>query len=238
MRILFTVPTHNEADAIEYVVGSFLREAHVLGLDASAQVIDDHSSDDTVARVRRMGVPVHELRDEHGLAAAFRLEMQRAIETSADYFVHIDGDGQHRATDLSKFLPAMASGFDLILGNRLHVRPEGMTDIRYDANLLLSRIVGSIIGRPISDSQTGFRAIRRRVAETFTTRGEFTYTQEQIIRAFHHGLALAEVPIAVQERTFGPSRLVKSPVHYLARAFQDIERTVDSLQRDEGVARS
>jgi hypothetical protein len=79
-------------------------------------------------------------------------------------------------------------------------------------------------GDKISDSQTGYRAIRRLLAESIHISSAFTYTQEQIIRAKHKGFKIGEVSITPRRRISGGSRLVKNPFHYLKHAFSDLEK--------------
>lgn len=232
MQALLTIPVHNESETIENVISSFIKISESLGLLMDVQVIDDNSTDGTSELVRQMGITVHRVINGTGLADAFRTEMIYALATKADYFIHVDGDGQHLASDLPAFLEKMFAGDPLILGNRLHTKPPGMSEVRFDANILLSRIVSSLAAQPISDSQTGYRVIRRDVAESCKIMGSYTYTQEQILRASHNGYIISEVPINVNERTSGASRLVKSPITYLSRVFRDLENIVETLGCD------
>lgn len=224
------MPAHNEEATIETVISQFMAEADGLGLSFKVQVIDDHSTDNTRHLVEQMGIPVYHVRHETGLASAFRTEIEAALSSEADYFIHVDADGQHRAEDLSLFLSKVSEGYDLILGNRLHVLPVNMSELRYEGNILLSKIISLLAGQVICDSQTGFRIISRRVAETCQIKSSYTYTQEQIVRASHAGFRIAEVPIFIGPRLAGQSRLMRSPFHYLARVFEDLERLAAELK--------
>ena len=80
-----------------------------------------------------------------------------------------------------------------------------------------------VTGVTISDSQTGYRVMKRSVIDSVGIKSKFTYTQEQIIRAAHMGFRIGEVPINARQRAYGASRLVKNPFYYLKNAFSDIE---------------
>jgi glycosyltransferase involved in cell wall biosynthesis len=229
MEILLTIPAHNECRTIRNVIYEFREESKKLGITMGIQVIDDNSTDGTAEIVRGMGIKLYHVMNGSGLAEAFRTEMVHALHTSADYFIHVDGDGQHCASDMGAFLERMLRGEPLILGNRLHQKPDGMSDIKFDANVFLSRVVSSLCGQVIHDSQTGYRAFRRDVAESFRICGTFTYTQEQIRKAAYHGFQISEVPVHIAARIDGDSRLVKNPIYYLSRAFRDIETVLEAI---------
>jgi len=223
MRFLLTIPARNEESTIAEVIGEYMEEASRLGIQLSVQVVDDGSTDNTVEIIRNINVPVCHVENSSGLAEIFRKEMELALKGDADVFIHADADGQHSAKDLHLLINKLSEGFDLVLGSRMHGRPLGMPDIHYAANILLSEIVSILSGQRISDSQTGYRAIRRRVAEFVRISSSFTYTQEQIIRAARAGFKVCEVSITARPRRCGVSRLVRNPFHYLKHAFSDLE---------------
>lgn len=224
MHYLLTMPARNEEATIAEVINEYLDEASRLGIALKVQVVDDNSTDNTFRIVEDMGIQIYRNDEAPGLANVFKKEMQYALLTEADVFIHVDADGQHRAQDLQLFLEKVPEGFDLILGNRLHTRPLGMPDINYTANVLLSNIVSILSGSDISDSQTGYRVISRRLAESITILSTFTYTQEQIIRATNKGFSIGEVLITSRARVSGTSRLVRNPFYYLKHAFADLEK--------------
>jgi glycosyltransferase involved in cell wall biosynthesis len=224
MRYLLTIPARNEAATISEVINEYLGEASRLGITLSVQVVDDNSADDMFQIVKDMHIPIFKVETGSGLANVFRKEMELALLSDADVFIHVDADGQHRAQDLHLFIERLSEGFDLVLGNRMHTRPFGMSDIHYTANILLSDIVSILSGDNISDSQTGYRAMRRSLAESVPISSTFTYTQEQIIRAKHKGFKIGEVCITPRQRTSGGSRLVENPFYYLKHVFSDLEK--------------
>jgi hypothetical protein len=80
----------------------------------------------------------------------------------------------------------------------------------------------------ITDAQTGFRAIKREVLEQIILSGDYTYTQEMIIRASAEGFYIIDVPVDFYERKHGKSRLIRDPAEYglntsmtMLRAYRD-----------------
>lgn len=229
MVYLLTIPARNESRTIERVLTDFSAEAKRLGIDLDMQVVDDNSTDQTAQVVERLGVRVIRCEGGPGLANAFRTEMSAGLSTKADFFVHTDADGQYLAKDLEALIEPLSTGYDLVLGNRLHHQPPGMSEMRYEGNKMLSMVVSKLVRQNLADTQTGYRAFRRCVAENCAISGDYTYTQEQILRAGAAGYRICEVPIENRPRGAGTSRLMRTPFHYLSAVALDIEKIVAEL---------
>jgi hypothetical protein len=133
------------------------------------------------------------------------------------------------ADDLPSLLAA-AGPERLVIGNRLHVRPSGMSEIRYEWNGHLSRLVGLLAGASVLDGQSGFRVFHRSLATDIRISGRYTYTQEQIIRAARAGYRIVQPSVSFVERQSGLSRLMRSPLSYMAHVFDDLDRLATELQ--------
>ncbi|MFH1118051.1 MAG: glycosyltransferase family 2 protein [Pseudomonadota bacterium] len=212
----------NESASIADVIHGFRCKAQELGLDLSVQVVDDGSTDSTSKKAAGAGASVYRFSSPVGLAAAFNRELALAAESGVDYVVHVDADGQHSPGDLPKFIEKAMDNYDLILGNRLHVRPAFFADWQYHGNIFISEIVSNLLGVAITDSQTGYRVFSRDVATTIKIMGSVTYTQEQILRAVCASFTVIEIPIATQPRLHETSRIVGDPLHYMATVFNDL----------------
>jgi glycosyltransferase involved in cell wall biosynthesis len=224
----------NEAESIADVISGFRLKAQEMGLVLQIHVVDDGSTDLTMARAISAGASMYRFQAPVGLAAAFNKELSLAVESGADYVIHIDADGQHSPYDLPKFIQKTLDGYDLILGNRLHIRPEFFADWQYHGNIFLSEVVSALIGKCITDSQTGYRVFSRALATAIRIKGTITYTQEQIVRAVHGSFSITEIPVLTYPRRYGTSRVVSDPLNYLACVFRDLQ----SLARELGLTLS
>lgn len=229
MKFLLTMSARNEAESIAEVISSFRYKAKEIGLNLPIHVVDDGSTDMTMECAISAGASVNRLPVTMGLVAAFNKELALAIESDADYVIHIDADGQHSPHDLSKFIQKVLNGYDLILGNRLHIRPEFFTDWQYHGNIFLSEIVSALINISIRDSQTGYRVFSRAVAKAIRINGTMTYTQEQIVRAAHASFSITEVPVSTYPRKHGASRVVNDPLNYLVCVSRDLQNLAKEL---------
>jgi len=228
-KYLLTIPAKNEETTICKVISNFLFFAKSNGIDLSIQVVDDHSTDDTYSKASSTVANVISNNNKQGLAFCFREEMVSALKTNADVIIHTDADGQYSPLDLMSLIQKYHEGFDLVLGNRLLNQPEGMSNIRYKGNILLSQLISELINIKIYDSQTGYRVFSRRIAEEITIISKFTYTQEQIIRAAHLNFKIAEIPIRFFSRPDKKSRLMRSPFEYLQKVAEDLEHVVADI---------
>ncbi|MHA1434438.1 MAG: hypothetical protein ACTSO7_11405 [Candidatus Heimdallarchaeota archaeon] len=108
---------------------------------------------------------------------------------------------------------------------------EDMSLIKNFGNRAFALVISIMIGKFVSDTQTGFRAFTRKAAKEIPIISTHTYTQEQIIRASRMNFSIKEVPIYFAKRSDGGSRLMKSPFEYAVRAWKNIIRVLIDNQR-------
>jgi glycosyltransferase involved in cell wall biosynthesis len=204
----------------------------LVGREPDIVVVDDHSTDDTREVAQGAGASVLPMIDGGGLAASFRAGVSAAISSGAEVIVHIDADGQYDAADLPRLIAVHRSRGGLVVGNRLWCRPVGMSDFRYRWNKHLSELVTAVTATQIDDAQSGLRVFGRDVADAVPINSRFTYTQEQIVRAAFAGFRISQPQIFFGPRHAGRSRLMRTPVHYLAEVFGDLDRLLLELGVD------
>src|SRR4051794_5221275 len=119
MQTLVIIPTYDEADNVESIVGSVLEHQP----DVDILIADDGSPDGTGEIADRLAVEdarVHVMhRDgKQGLGSAYRAGFEWGLARGYDVLVEMDADGSHRPEDLGRLLKASADGADLVLGSR------------------------------------------------------------------------------------------------------------------------
>jgi glycosyltransferase involved in cell wall biosynthesis len=189
------IPAYNEAATIRDVVERTLPHA------PSVIVVDDGSTDDTPARVA--GLPVTLLVNERNLgkAASIWRGAQTALDAGARSIVTIDGDGQHSPEDLRRIFHAAAQRPNaIVIGARLHARAT-IPRVRYFANRFANFWIAWAAGRPIADTQSGFRYYPAAVFRTLDVRhgrwSSFVFESEVLIAASRAGIDVVCVPISV-----------------------------------------
>lgn len=191
MRIAAVIPARNEAAR----VGDVVRGLTPFGLHR-VLVVDDGSSDGTGAAAAAAGAEVLR-REGGGKGAALRASIAALRADVFDYYLFLDGDGQHDPADLAGFLARLeaAPRPDILLGSRYGDRAR-IPRARWAANALGSWILGRIAGVAWRDTQCGFRMVRKAVLERLDLRAEgFAIEMEVIMKAADRRLVWAEVPV-------------------------------------------
>jgi dolichol-phosphate mannosyltransferase len=204
-RITIVIPTRNEEGMIGEVIDS------VKGYGDHVLVIDGHSSDRTRDVAVEHGAQVM-LDGGKGKGEAIRMALAQA---PGDVLVFIDADGSHEPRDIPAMLaPILAGQADMVGGSRgkggsdeLHGTAEQL--IRYVGSQLIMLAINYRWNVRLTDSQNGFRAIRKDVGLALGLRSNLTtIEQEMIMRALKLGFRVSEIPSHEFERRWGKSKIV------------------------------
>ena len=224
MRLFVQIPCLNEEATLASVIRDIPRR--IAGVDeVKVLIIDDGSSDNTIAVARREGADaVVHLPYTQGLARAFTLGLNRCLELGADIIVNTDGDHQYRGEDIPRLIqPILEGQADIVIGDRqVHTVPH-FSLVKRGLQKLGSRTVSLLANIRIPDATSGFRAYSREAALRLNVFSKFTYTLETMIQAGANQIAITHIPI----RTNGPtrsSRLFSSIPTYLKRSIATILR--------------
>ncbi len=183
----------------------------VKGYGDEVLVIDGHSSDRTREVAEEHGARVM-LDGGKGKGEAIRMALKVA---SGDVIVFIDADGSHEPRDIPAMLaPILAGQADMVVGSRgkggsdeLHGTAEQL--LRYVGSQLIMLAINYRWGVRLTDSQNGFRAIRKDVGLALGLRSNLTtIEQEMLMRALRLGFRVAEIPSHEFERKWGKSKIV------------------------------
>jgi dolichol-phosphate mannosyltransferase len=180
-------------------------------------VVDGSSSDATVEIARAHGVRI--VRDNgKGKGDAIRVG---AAAANHEIVVFLDADGSHDPSDIPRLVEPIRAGVsDLVIGSR---GKGGSDELHGDIEKLL-RLVGSdliLIGinwrwkAGLTDSQNGYRAIRKKVFLDLNTKENITtIEQEMTMKALRKGYRVSEVPTHEYARIAGESTIRLSRVWF------------------------
>ena len=202
-HVAFVIPAMNEQGA----VGEVVRRALATGCAAEVIVVDDGSTDGTAAEAEAAGARVVRLGVNRGKGAALRAGAQ-ASERSILLF--LDADGQDDPAEAQRLLAEIARGADLVIGSRFlgTLHPGAITPVNRVANLALTHGMSALYGARITDSQAGFRAIRREAFLAMPLRARhYDVETEVLARALRGGLKVVEVPVSRSPRAAGHTKM-------------------------------
>jgi glycosyltransferase involved in cell wall biosynthesis len=217
MKLIIQIPCFNEEQTLPLTLADLPRE--VPGFDTVEWlVIDDGSSDRTIAVARENGVDhIVQLTNNQGLAAGFQAGLDAALKLGADVVVNTDADNQYDGRDIPKLVaPIVAGDADMVVGDRQVETIEHFSPLKKLLQKLGSWVVRQASSTDVPDTTSGFRAYNREAALQMQVVSRFTYTLETIIQAGKLLVAVDHVPIRTNEKT-RESRLFPSMGAYVRR---------------------
>jgi glycosyltransferase involved in cell wall biosynthesis len=169
-------------------------------------LVDDASTDDTVAIARRLGLTVIEHPENRGYGGNQKTCYRYALGAGADVVVMIHPDYQYDSRVIPLAVELIRLGnCDVVLGSRIRSRREaldgGMPLYKYVANRVLTAIENVALGQNLGDFHTGFRAYRREVIETIPFLGnsdDFVFDTQFLVQAVYFGFKLGDIPVPVR----------------------------------------
>jgi uncharacterized protein (DUF2062 family) len=193
ITICVIIPTYNNKLTIEAV----LRDVDNVLPDVI--VVDDGSTDGAsqlLDRIAAISVVRHERNQGKGAALAdgFALAVQRGYS----HAISLDGDGQHLAADIPRFVQEIEhSPTGMIIGRR-NLAGRGR---RLKSRILRAHSnfwVWLLTGKWVRDSQTGFRAYPlKRVTELRVKTRRYDFEVEVLVKGLWVGMPVREIPIEV-----------------------------------------
>lgn len=225
-KLIIQIPCYNEAETLGIALAALPRE--VAGFDVVEWlIIDDGSTDDTVAVAKQNGVDhVVRHRNNQGLARGFMTGIQACLEHGADVIVNTDADNQYNADDIPALTaPIVAGEADLVIGTRPISTIEHFSPLKKLLQKLGSWVVRVASRTQVDDAPSGFRALSRDTARHLVVFSEYTYTLETIIQAGQKNMAIRTVPVRVND-DLRPSRLMSSIPSYIKRSIATIIRVL------------
>lgn len=111
-KLLIIIPAFNESATISKIIRQAIEYGDVI-------ILDDASSDDTREKSLESGAKVISNDINLGYEKSLSLGFKAALsDYKYKYLVTLDGDGEHRPDDISRYLEKLISGAHLVCGRR------------------------------------------------------------------------------------------------------------------------
>ena len=224
-KLIIQIPCWNEELNIADTIHSLPR--FILGVDAiEVLIIDDGSSDQTVAKAREAGIDhLVQFSEHRGLAAAFQAGINQAISLGASIIVNTDADNQYMGSEIEKLLqPILLKDADLVIGDRRASKLVFLPYWKKILHRLADWVVSLLVENHAPDPTSGFRAMAVSFAKEINLKDTHSYTVETLIQAYYSGRNVWFVPVdtALVNR---PSRLIKNLGVYIFKSAKSLIRS-------------
>ena len=175
-------------------------------------VVDGHSHDDTAAIVQGKNV-AYLLDSGKGKGAAIRFAISKI---NRDVLVFMDSDGSHQPGEIVSLLKPFEVDRDvaMVVGSRFKGGSEELSSspqeiIRRVGNMLSTFIINTRWRVCLTDTQNGFRAVRRSAAlELDLIEDTFAIEQELTMKCLKKRMKILEFPSFELKRAHGASHVV------------------------------
>ena len=213
LHLVVVMPALNEEKTVADTIRRIPRQ--ISGI-ASVQVVvvNDGSTDSTVAEALGAGAVVVSHGRRQGVGAAFQTALPQALSMGADLIVSIDSDGQFDPAHIPDLiLPVLEGSADFATASRFAdpaLIPQ-MPALKLWGNRAMSRLISGLVGQRFYDVSCGMRCYSRKAALHLNLIASFTYTQEVFLNLAYKKLRMVEVPLRIQGvRTHGQSRVASN----------------------------
>ncbi len=197
------IPLFNEGPVIHDVIaGARERFPRVV-------VVDDGSTDDSVARARAAGALVVEHPINLGQGAALQTGIEVALRLpGVEYLVTFDADGQHRVEDAEEMVQRLRDGeADVVFGSRFlddRTRPGLLKRLVLKLAIAYSNLS---TGVRLTDTHNGLRAFNRAAASRLNIRqNRMAHASEIIEQVGASGLRWVEHPVHIVYTDYSRSK--------------------------------
>ena len=208
-EIFFVIPAFNEGPAI----GRVIEDLQNAGYDKLI-VVDDGSTDNTssvVANYQGSGLVLlyHVINRGQGAALQTGIEYARRHK-ECKYIVTFDSDGQHRISDLDKFIKELNKGnCDIALGSRFILKESrDLVPLKKKILLKLALFITWFLSNiSLTDTHNGYRVMNKKAAKNITiTMDGFEHASEILDEIARKKIRYCEVPVYIDYTQYSQAK--------------------------------
>src|SRR5213076_1194028 len=163
-------------------------------------LVDDASSDETVALARELGLTTFLHERNLGYGRNQKTCYREALKRGADIVIMLHPDYQYSPKRVTSLAGMIASGhYDVALGSRIlgvGALKGGIPHHKYISNRFLTAVQNLLLGYKLSEYHTGFRAFSRQVLETLPIEensDDFLFDNEMLTQIIYFGFRIGEI---------------------------------------------
>lgn len=196
--ISVVIPAFNEGPRVGAIVRAIRAQLPV----AEIIVVDDASRDDTTAQAQAAGATVITRPHNVGNGAGVKTGVRAA---TGEVVVVMDADGQHDPADLPRLL-GFIGPYDMVVATRVD-RESQENAVRWLGNGAVNWVGTYLVGAPMLDLTSGYRAFKRAVLLDFLhlLPNSFGWPNTSAMALAKAGYHIRFEPVTMQKRQGGQS---------------------------------
>ncbi|MGA9504222.1 MAG: glycosyltransferase family 2 protein [Terriglobales bacterium] len=193
-RIAVVFPAYNAEKTLEATVRELPESVDIRIL------VDDHSSDGTVAIAQRLGLQSFVHNRNYGYGRNQQTCYREALAAGADVVIMVHPDYQYTPLLVTAMASMIAYDvYDVVLGSRIlggRARQGGMPLWKYVANRFLTLFENTLLGAKLSEYHTGYRAFSSTVLKDLPlleNSDDFVFDNQMLAQCVYFGFRIGEV---------------------------------------------
>lgn len=200
------IPAYNEEQTIDNVILQTINAMDATHLPYEIIVVDDGSDDRTGQFAARHNVKLLSNTKNRGKGYSLRLALKYA---KGAIIVTMDSDGEHKPKEIPDLLEPIFTGADIVSGSRfLNNQGYVTTNLHRMGNRFFNITIMSLTGKWITDSQTGFRAMRRDVLDKLNLESNgYEIETEIAVKSLRNDFVFEEKPVSIIKRQYSMSKI-------------------------------
>src|SRR5947207_5632642 len=197
LELSVVMPCLNEERTLPVCIGKALSTMEKLGIRGEVVIVDNGSTDRSVAVARAHGARVvHQPLKGYGNALK-----KGFAEARGRYIIMGDCDDSYDFTDIGRFVDRLRDGADVVMGNRLRgqIKPGAMPWLhKWVGNPGLSWFLNLLFDTGAGDTLCGLRGLRKdAVPKMHLQMPGMEFAGEMVIKSRLANLRIDEIPITL-----------------------------------------
>lgn len=197
MKLSVVIPVYNEINTIEKIID---RVKAVEGIDKELIVVDDASTDGTVAKLKSLQAENPEIKfifkeNNRGKGHTLKVGFEH---TTGDYVIVQDADLEYDPEDYKKLIRALQEeNADVVYGSRFSGTYKDMSSLHYFGNKMLTLTTNILFGVLLTDMETCYKLLPGNFVRKLDIKSDrFDFEPEITAKVLKSGLKIKEVPIS------------------------------------------
>jgi glycosyltransferase involved in cell wall biosynthesis len=203
IALSIVVPVYNEEENVDELYSELTTAVGALGRSYEIVAVDDGSTDETYARLKRIAVGDPRLKVIH---FGRNFGQTAAMAAGFDYaegavVVPLDGDLQNDPADIPRLLNKLDEGYDVVSGWR---KDRKDNFLRRMPSRLANWLIGLVTGVHLHDYGCTLKAYRATAIQGMRLYGEMHRFLPAL--AYQEGARVTEIPVRHRPRRYGRSK--------------------------------